>query len=167
MDASVSAAPDQPSGFADLDAVVARAMGAWRPPPKLSLSAWADRFFVLSAETAAEPGRWHTLPYQREILDAMTDPSVVQVTIEKSARVGYTLMMSAAMGYYMHQDPTTIMVVQPTVDDAKSFSKETVAPMLRDVPVLSQIMVRDVEDRPAKRGKRKGGGPKDSSDTLT
>ncbi|MDB4884154.1 MAG: phage terminase, large subunit [Gemmatimonadetes bacterium] len=145
--------------FADLDAVVARAMGAWRPPPRLSLSAWADRYYVLSAETAAEPGRWHTLPYQREILDSITDPAVTQVTVMKSARVGYTLCMSAAIGFFMHQDPSSIMVVQPTVDDAKNFSKETIAPMLRDVPVLSRLVFRDVEE--------KGKGPKDSSATLT
>lgn len=145
--------------FADIDAVIRRTMGAWRPPPRLSLSAWADRYFVLSAETAAEPGRWHTLPYQTEIMNSITDPDVTQVTVMKSARVGFTLMMSAALGYYMHQDPSSIMVVQPTVDDAKSFSKETVAPMLRDVPVLSRLVFRDVEE--------KGKGPKDSSATLT
>ncbi len=145
--------------FADIDAIIARAMGAWRPPPRLSLSAWADRYYVLSAETAAEPGRWHTLPYQREILDSITDPTVMQVSVMKSARVGYTLCMSAAIGYFMHQDPSSIMVVQPTVDDAKNFSKETIAPMLRDVPVLSRLVFRDVEE--------KGKGPKDSSATLT
>jgi hypothetical protein len=32
----------------DLDAIIARAMGAWRPPPRLSLSEWADR--VLRAQ---------------------------------------------------------------------------------------------------------------------
>jgi phage terminase large subunit GpA-like protein len=133
-------------------------MGAWRPPPRLSLSEWADREFVLSVETSAEPGRWHTLPYQREIMDSITDPEVVQVTLMKSARVGYTLMMSAAMGYYMHQDPSSILVVQPTVDDAKNFSKETVSPMLRDVPCLSKLVFRDVDS---------GKGPKDPSATLT
>lgn len=133
-------------------------MGAWRPPPRLSLSAWADRYFVLSTETAAEPGRWRSLPYQVEILNSITDPDVLQVTLIKSARVGYTLMMSAAMGYFMHQDPSSILVVQPTVHDAKNFSKETVAPMLRDVPVLSRLVFRDVA---------KGKGPKDSSATLT
>lgn len=133
-------------------------MGAWKPPPKLSLSEWADRFFVLSTETAAEPGRWHTLPYQKEIMDSITDPEVMMVTLQKSARVGYTLMMSAAMGYFMHQDPASILVCQPTVDDAKNFSKETVSPMLRDVPVLAKLVFRDVEDR--------GKGPKDPSATL-
>lgn len=146
------------SAFVDIEAVIARAMGAWRPPPRLSLSMWADRYFVLSSESAAEPGRWHTLPYQREILDAITDPTVTQVSVMKSARVGYTLCMSAAIGYFMHQDPSSILVVQPTVDDAKNFSKETIAPMLRDVPVLSRLIFRDIED--------KGKGPKDSSATL-
>jgi phage terminase large subunit GpA-like protein len=77
--------------FADVDAVIARAMGAWRPPPRLSLSAWADRHYVLSSETAAEPGRWHTLPYQREILDSITDRNVTMVVVQKSARVGFAL----------------------------------------------------------------------------
>lgn len=145
-------------GFADVDAVVERAMGAWQPPPRLSLSAWADRFFVLSAETAAEPGRWRTLPYQVELLDAITDPKVPMIVVQKSARVGFTLCLSTAIAYFIAQNPSSMLIVQPTVDDAKGFSKETIAPMLRDVPVLSQIAFRDIED--------KGRGGKGSA-TLT
>jgi phage terminase large subunit GpA-like protein len=148
--------------FADLDAVIARAMGAWRPPPRLSLSEWADRFFVLSAETAAEPGRWRSLPYQVELLNSITDPTVTQVSVMKSARIGYSLCMSASIAYFMQQDPSPILVVQPTVDDAKNFSKETIAPMLRDVPVLARLVMRDVEEKAAA-----GRGSKAASSTLT
>jgi phage terminase large subunit GpA-like protein len=143
--------------YADLDAVIRRSMRAWRPPPRLTLSEWADEYFVLSSESAAEPGRWKTLPYQKGLLDAITDPLVSEVSVMKSARVGFTLCMSAAIGYFMHQDPSSILVVQPTVDDAKNYSKETIAPMLRDVPVLAGIVFRDLEEK----------GPKDSSMTLT
>ncbi|RUO94832.1 hypothetical protein D7Y11_02580 [Corallococcus sp. AB018] len=62
------------SEHADIDGVVRAAMAAWKPPPRLSLSEWADRYFHLSAESAAEPGRWRSLPYQRGIMDAFTDP---------------------------------------------------------------------------------------------
>lgn len=72
------------------DRAVIEAIKAWTPPPRLDLADWADRFFVLSAESAAEPGRWKTLPYQREILNAFTDPDIERVTLMKSARVGYT-----------------------------------------------------------------------------
>lgn len=113
---------------------------ALRPPPVLSLSDWADAFFRLSAESAAEPGRWQTLPYQRGIMDAITDPAVERVTVMKSARVGYTKAVNAAIAYYIAQDPCPILVVQPTVEDAKGYSKEEIAPMLRDVEVLRGLV---------------------------
>lgn len=144
------------SDFADVDAIIAGAMEAWRPPPKLSLSEWADEHFYLSPENAAVPGRWKTLPYQRAIMDAMTDPAVERVTLLKSARLGYTLMVSACVGYHMHHAPCPILLVQPTVDDARGYSKETVAPMLRDVPVLAKIVVEDAEDT----------GARDSGNTI-
>jgi phage terminase large subunit GpA-like protein len=148
----VTALPDTAisGAFVEVDDIIARSMGAWRPPPVLSLSAWADEYYVLSAETSAEPGRWRTIPYQREIMDAFADPKIRIVVVMKSARVGYTLCLSAAIGYFMHQDPSSILVVQPTVDDAKNFSKETIAPMLRDVPVLSRLRFRDIEEKGSK-----------------
>lgn len=125
---------------ARLDAVVSRAMRHWRPPKRLKLSEWADENFYLSAESAAQAGRWNTIPYQRGVMDAITDPRVERVSLMKSARVGATKMMDATIGYYMHQDPCPIMVVQPTIEDAEGFSKEEVAPMLRDCPVLAEIV---------------------------
>src|SRR5574343_53909 len=123
-----------------------------RPPPKLSLSEWADRHFVLSAVSAADPGRWHTLPYQRGILDAITDPAITRVSIMKSARIGYTKCMNAAIAFYMSQDPCPILVVQPTVEDAEGYSKEEITPMLRDVPVLAGV-VRDEKPKRKRKGK--------------
>ena len=117
-----------------------RARRAWRPPPPLSLSEWADQHFYLSAESAAAPGPWHTLPYQRAIMNAITDRTVERVTWKKSARVGATKIMDAAIGYYIHHDPCPIMVVQPTIEDAQGYSKEEIAPMLRDCAVLRGLV---------------------------
>ncbi len=111
-----------------------------RPPPKLSLSEWADEHFRLSAESSAEPGRWRTLPYQRGILDAITDPAIERVSVMKSARVGYTKGINAAIAFFMAQDPCPILVVQPTIDNAKIYSKEEIAPMLRDVEALAGLV---------------------------
>jgi phage terminase large subunit GpA-like protein len=113
---------------------------ALRPPPKLTLSEWADAHFRLSAESAAEPGRWRTLPYQRGILDAITDPAVERVSVMKSARIGYTKCINAAIAYHIHHDPCPILVVQPSIEDAEGYSKEEIAPMLRDVEVLAGLV---------------------------
>lgn len=110
---------------------------ALRPPPKQTLSEWADKNFVLSAESAAEPGRWRTLAYQRGILNAISDPSVTRVSVMKSARIGYTKCVNAAIGFFIDGDPCPILVVQPTVEDAEGYSKEEIAPMLRDCEVLA------------------------------
>lgn len=111
-----------------------------QPPKKMTLSEWSDENFYLSAESSAEAGRWHTLPYQKGIMDAITDPAIEQVSVMKSARVGYTKIMNAVIGYHIHQDPCSIMVVQPSIEDAQGYSKEEIAPMLRDTPVLKNLV---------------------------
>lgn len=120
--------------------VIAPTLPVVRPPAALDLSAWAEAHFMLSVESSAEPGRWRTLPYQRGLMDAFTDPTVTQISMMKSARIGWTKCLNAAIGYYIHQDPCPIMVVQPTIEDAQGYSKEEIAPMLRDCPVLAAIV---------------------------
>ena len=106
----------------------------------MTLSEWADEYAYLSAESSAEAGKWHTIPYQRGMMDAFTDPEIEQISIMKSARVGYTKIINNAIGYFIHHDPCPIMVVQPTIEDAEGYSKEEVAPMLRDTPVLAGLV---------------------------
>lgn len=136
--------------FARVADVIAGALPAWKPPPKLTLSQWADEHFYLSVGASAVPGRWHTLPYQRGIMDAITDPTVERVTLIKSARVGGTLMGNAAVGFFIHQDPAPVLYVLPTVEGAEVHSKDVIAPMFRDVPVLAKMIFTDGEDAGAR-----------------
>ena len=112
-----------------------------KPPPDLTLSEWADTFRRLSAGSSAEPGRWRTskAPYQKEIMDAITDISIRKVVIMSAAQVGKTdAMVLNPIGYYVHYDPSPIMVIQPTIDMAEKFSKEKLSPMIRDTPVIAE-----------------------------
>lgn len=111
-----------------------------RPDPKLSLSEWADEYFYLSPESAATPGKWYTLPYQKGILDAVTDPEVEFMSVMKSARVGYTKCLNIIVASCMAETPSNVMVVQPTIADAEGYSTAEIAPMLRDVPVLRGLV---------------------------
>lgn len=120
----------------------------WRPPPRLSLSEWADQYAVLSAESSAEAGRWKSLAYQRGIMDAVTSPENEIIVWMKSARVGATKILNHTIAYHIHQDPCPILLCQPTVEDAEGYSKDEVAPMLRDTPVLRNM----VSDPKAKDG---------------
>ena len=121
----------------------ARCLGVLKPPPKLTLSQWADQYRMLSAESSAAPGRWHTdkAPYQREIMDAIGDPHVRKVVIMSAAQIGKTdAFILNPIGYYMAYAPAPILVLQPTIEMGQTFSKDRFAPMLRDTPVLRDLV---------------------------
>lgn len=114
-----------------------------QPPPKLTVSQWADQFRQLSREASAEPGQWRTsrAPYLRGILDAFSDPRVEEVVVMSSAQVGKTECILNVAGFFMHQDPAPMLAVLPTIDEAEQWSKTRLAPMLRDSPVLAERVV--------------------------
>lgn len=69
-------------------------------------------------------------------MDAIADPGVREVVVMKSAQVGWTEILLNVIGYHVHQDPSPILLVQPTLEMAEAFSKDRLAPMVRDTPAL-------------------------------
>lgn len=132
---------DTESLFREFSKVVA-------PPPDLTVSEWADLNRKLSTESSAEPGQWRTdrAPYQREIMDAISDPEIQIVVVMSSSQVGKTEFILNVIGYHIDLDPAPVMVIQPTKELAQAFSKDRLAPMIRDTPVL-QGQVADARSR--------------------
>jgi len=108
------------------------------PPPRLTVSEWADRERMLSAESSAEPGRWDTsrAPYQRGMMDALNEPGTQTVVIMTGAQIGKTEALNNVIGFFISQDPSPILLLQPTLEMAEAWSKDRLAPMLRDTPAL-------------------------------
>jgi phage terminase large subunit GpA-like protein len=114
----------------------------------MSLNQWAETHGQLSAESSADVGRWKSLPYQVGIMDAISDTKIEGVVVSKSARVGYTKILDHAIGYFVEHKPSSILLVQPTIEDAEGFSKEELAPYIRDVACLTPL----ISDAKAKDG---------------
>lgn len=112
----------------------------WAPPPRLTVSQWADENRMLSSESSAEPGRWHTdrAPYQREIMDAINQPDVEKIVIMSSSQVGKSEILNNTIGYYIDLDPCPILLIEPSIEMAEDYSKRRIAPMLRDTGCLSE-----------------------------
>ncbi|CAM5771965.1 hypothetical protein LMIY3S_03685 [Labrys miyagiensis] len=70
-------------------------------------------------------------------MDAMGDPDVSKVVINKGAQVGYTELLGNVIGYFIDLDPSPILVMQPTLEMAQAWSKDRLAPMIRDTPALT------------------------------
>jgi len=117
-------------------------MQGLQPTEDLTLAQWADKYRRLPSEGSAEPGLWRTsrTPYLKRIMECLTDTKVREVVMMTCVQVGKSEILLNAMGYYAHIEPSTILIVQPTVDTGKKFSKERIAPTIRDTPVLYDIM---------------------------
>lgn len=112
----------------------------WAPPPRLTVSEWADRERRLSPEASSEPGRWSTAraEYARGIMDAINDPEISQVVVMKGSQVGWTEIINNAVGYFIDQDPSPMLVIQPTLSIGKAWSNDRLSPMIRDSPCLAR-----------------------------
>ena len=105
-----------------------------KPPEKLTVSEWADRYRHLSAKESAEAGRWRTAraPYLREIMNACGDPTVDEIVIRKCAQAGCSEAIRNAIGYWATQDPGPVMYVLPDEKAAREVTEERLIPMIRN-----------------------------------
>lgn len=112
----------------------------FRPPARQTVSEWADQNRVLVSESSAEPGTWRTdrAPYQREIMDAFTQPGIWQIVIMASAQVGKSEIELNMMGCAIDNDPGPMLYIQPTDKVAEDYSKRRIAPMINACPTLRQ-----------------------------
>lgn len=131
-----------------VDKTFSKAFANYRPPADLTVSEWAASYRVLSRENSAEAGPWRNerTPYLVDIMDAFNDPNVEKITVVASSQVGKSESELNVIGYIIDQDPGSILYVQPTIEDAKKFSRLRIAPMIRDSKALSK-KVADVKSR--------------------
>jgi phage terminase large subunit GpA-like protein len=111
----------------------------WEPPPRVTVSEWSDNNRVISKESSAEPGKWRTdrAPYQREIMDAVTQVDVEKVVVMSSSQVGKSEILNNVIGYYIDLDPCPMMLIEPADKLAEDYSKRRIAPLIRDTKCLS------------------------------
>ncbi len=111
-----------------------------KPPTRMTVSEWADRYRYLPSESAAEAGKWRTdrAEYLRGPMDAFTDPSVWMMAVMKSAQTGFTELILNTIGYRIDRDPGPGLAVYPTDGLAEVFSKDRLSPSVRDSPRLRE-----------------------------
>lgn len=110
-----------------------------RIPPPMSLCEWAEEHFYLSAESSYTEGRFTAIPWQRAIMNAISNDDIRIIDWIKSARVGATKIMLASTGYFAHHKKRNQLFFQPRNEDAEDFTKTEVDTMLRDVPCMREV----------------------------
>lgn len=134
--------------------LLARLTAILTPPPRINVLEWAESDRVLSREGSSKPGRYRAdvCPYQREPQVEITNPEVQSHVWMFASQLGKTEKCNNVVGYFIAVDPSPMLIVQPTIERAEEWSKERLAPMIRDCASL--------------RGKVKSPRSRDSGNTV-
>jgi phage terminase large subunit GpA-like protein len=112
--------------------------GIFRAPARMTVSEWANKFRYLSQESSSNPGKYSSdmTPYAVAWMDSVNDPTSSGTILMVASQLGKTEVLNNVVGYFIDIEPAPILMVQPTIDLAESWSKERLAPMIRDTPAL-------------------------------
>jgi phage terminase large subunit GpA-like protein len=113
---------------------------AFKVPTRLTVTEWADAFRMLPSKGAAAPGKYRSsrTPYMREPMDALSVSSQVEeVVLMAAAQTGKSESGNNWAGYIIDNAPGPMLLVQPTVDNAKRYSKQRISPMILETPSLA------------------------------
>ena len=112
-------------------AYIMDALSMLKPPERLKVSEWADKYRILSELDSASPGHWRTskTPYLKSVMDAFNDLSVKDITFCAGTQLGKTAAEQNMIGYAIQQDPGPMMIIYPTEKLAKFTSEKRLQPM--------------------------------------
>nr|WP_255700281.1 terminase gpA endonuclease subunit [Dethiosulfovibrio faecalis] len=124
-------------------------LAACKPPERMTVSEWADRYRILTPRLAAKPGPWRTsyMPYLKGIMDAWNEPGVEEIVLCKGAQAGASEAANNCLGYTACQDPGAALVVYPTEDIAEWASENRLQDMIKTSNVFNGIFRERESDR--------------------
>jgi len=79
-------------------------------------------------------------------MDSFCDPNIERIVVMTSAQVGKTEILLNSIAYYIDQDPSPMLIVQPTLAMGQAFSKDRLAAMIRDTEKIRDC-VKDSKSR--------------------
>lgn len=144
--------------MATIDEIRRAALRALKPPPRLPLDDWIESEIRLPAGVSAIPGRIRLWPFQREIARAIADPLIERVCLLKPVRVGFTTLLSGALGHYVRNEPSPVLCVLPTEDDCKSYLRDEIEPIFGASPALASVLSENEGGRDTMLARRFAGG---------
>ena len=73
-------------------------------------------------------------------MEAVNDPEVQSVVLMWASQTGKTEVLNNVVGFFICEEPSPTLVLQPTLDMAETWSKDRLAPMVRDTAVLTDLV---------------------------
>jgi phage terminase large subunit GpA-like protein len=128
------------------DVLAKRVLHGFVPPKRLKLSEWAEAQVRLPEGVSAQPGPLRLWPWATEIANAIGNPFVERVTLQKGTRLGFSTLVVATIGSYAVNEPCPVLLLLPTADDARDVIVSDIEPIFSASPVLRDVLKDDSEE---------------------
>lgn len=90
----------------------------------------------------AEPGFYNPdrIPYQKRVQDWATDPRINDIVLCTAAQLIKTTALNNIIAFFVGAWARSVLVVYPTIDDAKDWMRDKFMPMVRSSPLLRTLI---------------------------
>lgn len=114
----------------------------FEPPQIITLSEYAEQNCYLPSEAGGLPGpyRLSVTPFHKEILDSITDKRYDKVTWLAGSQLGKTLCLLIASHYFMVEEPSPILLLEPNKELSSALSDQRFRPYIRDNKKLKNLL---------------------------
>ncbi len=126
-------------GIENLKEILKKVRQIFVPKENLTVAECVGKYRHVTRDESVRPGLWdnNLAPFAVEIMDSFTEHEVNQISMMGSAQVVKTEIIKNIIFYSIANDPQKILLLYPTEDAARSFSKEKLEPMLNQNPKLA------------------------------
>ena len=113
---------------------------ALRPKAPILPADFAENSLILPAATNARSGPLRLTKYQREAINMVVAPGVNTLVLRWASQCGKSTLVDGAVSYFVAQEPSSILIVQPTDAKAKSWMNERFDPLVKASPMLRELI---------------------------
>ncbi len=125
--------------------LISAARRAVRPKANITVSEWADAHRMLSEESDAEPGPWHTSrnPLTRGIMDALSETAPHnKVVFMGPTQLAKTAIATNFVGYIIAHAKGPCALFMPTENTLADWVTQKFTPMAKDTRVVAEALAK-------------------------
>jgi hypothetical protein len=114
----------------------------WRQPPNQSPSEWVEANLDLPSRVTSQPGRisFDRVPFWREPLDLMADPTVEDVIVVAGTQLGKTTFGMCCLLWQTVHLQFPALIVMPSSDMGRSYSESRLQPVMEENACIRDLM---------------------------
>lgn len=118
--------------YEDTAVLFQKSLRVLKQPPLVDVAEWADTYRVLDSTSSKKVGKFETAftKYMMEIYKEITKGDTKQFSLMMASQLAKSELIINIILRYVHLDPCPMLIVQPTDEMARSFSKERLQPAI-------------------------------------